>query len=179
MKWLADTIHHKEYKAGLWLAPFVVSSNSSIFKNKKNWLSKKKGKPIHCGFVPAWGGRFYLLDLQQKEVLNFIKKSLEKVVDDWGFDLLKLDFLYAAAMQSDTGKTRGELVYEMMDFLHRILKHKKWLACGVQLGSAFGKADFCRIGADIGLDWEHHIFCLLYTSPSPRDRTRSRMPSSA
>ena len=24
-----------------------------------------------------------------------------------------------------------------------------------------------------------HAFCLLYTSPSPRDRTRSRMPSSA
>ena len=24
-----------------------------------------------------------------------------------------------------------------------------------------------------------HKFCLLYTSPSPRDRTRSRMPSSA
>ena len=23
------------------------------------------------------------------------------------------------------------------------------------------------------------MFCLLYTSPSPRDRTRSRMPSSA
>ena len=30
--------------------------------------------------------------------------------------------------------------------------------------------------------WIHrllHRFCLLYTSPSPRDRTRSRMPSSA
>ena len=25
----------------------------------------------------------------------------------------------------------------------------------------------------------HHDSCLLYTSPSPRDRTRSRMPSSA
>ena len=25
----------------------------------------------------------------------------------------------------------------------------------------------------------HAIACLLYTSPSPRDRTRSRMPSSA
>ena len=25
----------------------------------------------------------------------------------------------------------------------------------------------------------HSIACLLYTSPSPRDRTRSRMPSSA
>ena len=29
-----------------------------------------------------------------------------------------------------------------------------------------------KIGLDIN-------FCLLYTSPSPRDRTRSRMPSSA
>ena len=26
---------------------------------------------------------------------------------------------------------------------------------------------------------EKHYTCLLYTSPSPRDRTRSRMPSSA
>ena len=26
---------------------------------------------------------------------------------------------------------------------------------------------------------KHSEFCLLYTSPSPRDRTRSRMPSSA
>ena len=29
------------------------------------------------------------------------------------------------------------------------------------------------------LDSSHHYHCLLYTSPSPRDRTRSRMPSSA
>ena len=27
--------------------------------------------------------------------------------------------------------------------------------------------------------WFHFKACLLYTSPSPRDRTRSRMPSSA
>ena len=28
-------------------------------------------------------------------------------------------------------------------------------------------------------DWGSSGICLLYTSPSPRDRTRSRMPSSA
>ena len=28
-------------------------------------------------------------------------------------------------------------------------------------------------------DWIQNTNCLLYTSPSPRDRTRSRMPSSA
>ena len=26
---------------------------------------------------------------------------------------------------------------------------------------------------------DHHIHCLLYTSPSPRDKRQSRMPSSA
>ena len=30
-----------------------------------------------------------------------------------------------------------------------------------------------------GLKISHPNTCLLYTSPSPRDRTRSRMPSSA
>ena len=32
-----------------------------------------------------------------------------------------------------------------------------------------------ELGIDLGWRWT----CLLYTSPSPRDRTRSRMPSSA
>ena len=31
----------------------------------------------------------------------------------------------------------------------------------------------------LGLERQRHKGCLLYTSPSPRDRTRSRMPSSA
>ena len=30
-----------------------------------------------------------------------------------------------------------------------------------------------------GIEKKYHVHCLLYTSPSPRDRTRSRMPSSA
>ena len=29
------------------------------------------------------------------------------------------------------------------------------------------------------MEWEEDGSCLLYTSPSPRDRTRARMPSSA
>ena len=36
------------------------------------------------------------------------------------------------------------------------------------------EAGFCDIVGD-----EVRWYCLLYTSPSPRDRTRSRMPSSA
>ena len=42
-------------------------------------------------------------------------------------------------------------------------------AAQLESSKAFSKAFMQR----------HHIPCLLYTSPSPRDRTRSRMPSSA
>ena len=43
-----------------------------------------------------------------------------------------------------------------------------------QPGLLAGLRGFDRQGGDCLID-----ICLLYTSPSPRDRTRSRMPSSA
>ena len=44
-------------------------------------------------------------------------------------------------------------------------------AQGLQAKTDFGPADQRR--------FDNLLSCLLYTSPSPRDRTRSRMPSSA
>ena len=41
-----------------------------------------------------------------------------------------------------------------------------------------GKAVYLNAGDNKKL-YLQFPFCLLYTSPSPRDRTRSRMPSSA
>ena len=40
-------------------------------------------------------------------------------------------------------------------------------------------ADLPVFGEELAADVERRYGCLLYTSPSPRDRTRSRMPSSA
>ena len=40
--------------------------------------------------------------------------------------------------------------------------------------------DFIGIGDSLGMTlYGHPTTCLLYTSPSPRDRQKSRMPSSA
>ena len=52
------------------------------------------------------------------------------------------------------------------------------IAVGYKAGYLVGTsaaADNVLIGKEAG----YHVTCLLYTSPSPRDRTRSRMPSSA
>ena len=49
-----------------------------------------------------------------------------------------------------------------------------------QLGKKKETAREKMIGQSIGYRYDVNLLpCLLYTSPSPRDRTRSRMPSSA
>ena len=59
------------------------------------------------------------------------------------------------------------------------------LVAGVEGVVAVGHASLCVASRDLGvvpaipLSAGMVLFCLLYTSPSPRDRTRSRMPSSA
>ena len=49
------------------------------------------------------------------------------------------------------------------------------------LGAQLTDEQFHTIGTKFGRVWTSDDYknCLLYTSPSPRDRTRSRMPSSA
>ena len=47
----------------------------------------------------------------------------------------------------------------------------------VPFASDFGEEAHAAHQAEV--DPAGYSFCLLYTSPSPRDRTRSRMPSSA
>ena len=46
-------------------------------------------------------------------------------------------------------------------------------------GSLYTSEDYFHDEVEAILRHGWHCLCLLYTSPSPRDRTRSRMPSSA
>lgn len=75
------------------------------------------------------------------------------VLNQWGFDMVKLDFLYAACITPRNNKSRGQLMCEAMDFIRDCVGDKLILGCGVPLMPAFGKVDFCRVGADVCLDW--------------------------
>lgn len=150
MKYLADAIHGKNMTAGLWLAPFAVTKDCFIWKEHKDWLISINGKPFKAG--ANWGG-FYALDIYNEQVRAYIRKVFDTVLDEWGYDLVKLDFLYAAAMIPMCGKSRGEIMCDAMDFLRECCKDKLILGCGVPLMPAFGKVDYCRIGPDLSLGW--------------------------
>ena len=63
------------------------------------------------------------------------------------------------------------LIAENMDYLG---KHKGWLYYDLPAEVIARRKKLNRYKGQ-----RQKWFCLLYTSPSPRDRTRSRMPSSA
>lgn len=155
MKYIADKIHEKGMKAGLWLAPLGCQYRSAIAKKHPEWLIRDShGQPVRCGF--NWGG-FYALDIHLEEVREYIKNFFDVVLNDWGYDMVKLDFLYVACIVPAHGKSRGQLMCEAMDFIRECVGEKLILGCGVPLAPAFGKVDYCRIGADMDLQWEKPI----------------------
>lgn len=152
MKAVVDMIHEKGYKAGLWLAPFVCAWNGEMVNRHPDWLAKDRdGQNINCG--NAWGG-FYMADIYSMGFQNFIRGVFDKIFNDWGFDMVKLDYLYGACMMPHDGKTRGEIMCDAMDFACELTVGKYMLSCAVPLMPAFGRTDFCRIGCDMGLDWD-------------------------
>lgn len=152
MKAIADAIHSNGMLAGLWLAPFAGVKRSKLFKEHPDWFIKdKNGKPYNTGH--NWGG-FYSLDIYNTGARNYIKKVFDVVLNEWGYDLVKLDFLYGACVLPIHNKTRGEIMCDAMDLLRECCGDKLILGCGVPLMPAFGKVDYCRIGSDIQLSWK-------------------------
>jgi alpha-galactosidase len=151
MKPLAQAIHSAGFKAGLWLAPFAAQTCSRLAHDHPEWLLRDdKGQALLGG--SNWGG-FYALDIRHRGLRDYITRVFSTVLDDWGFDMVKLDFLYAACLRSFPEATRGELMAQSMSFLRELVGPKLILGCGVPLASAFGRVDYCRIGCDIDLRW--------------------------
>ncbi|MBU3189645.1 alpha-galactosidase [Clostridium bowmanii] len=130
--------------------------NSKIFKEKKHWILKDShGELALSG--SNWS-RFYALDIYNPEVREYIKSVFSVVLDEWGYDMVKLDFLYAVCLVPSKTKTRGQIMTEAMEFLRECVGDKLILGCGVPLGPSFGLVDYCRIGCDVGLDWNDKVF---------------------
>mgnify|MGYP003291861378 FL=1 len=151
LKNAADAIHTAGFRAGLWLAPFVCQKGSKILEEHPDWLLLHDGKPWENG--SNWGG-FYSLDIDNPEVVAYVEQFLDRVLNEWGFDLVKLDFLYGAAPFGTETESRAARMCRAMNILRKACRGKQILGCGVPLWPAFGIVEYCRVGCDVGLDWD-------------------------
>lgn len=162
MKYVADSIHEKGYMAGIWLAPFNLQRASRMYKEHPDWILRDKyGMPI-LGVV-AWGGA-YTMDMYHPEARAYIKHFFDVILNEWGYDMVKLDFLYSQCMYPRNGKSRGTIMCEAMEFLRECCGDKFILGCGVPLGAAFGYVDACRIGCDVDLKYEGKFYNALHVN---------------
>lgn len=156
LKPLSQEIQKAGYQAGVWLAPFIVQRNSELVKTHPEWLLKtKNGQRANSGFV--WNNLGYALDLTIPEVEAFIRQTIRRAVADWEFPYLKLDFLYAAALDCDYSNpiyTRAQVLRKGLEIIREEAGEKAiLLGCGVPIGSGIGIFDMLRISADVSPDW--------------------------
>lgn len=157
-------IKEKGCESGIWLAPFVCQKDSELAKDHPEWLLRDaRGKSVGSG--SNWGGAL-ALDFYNESVRDYIRKCVRHY-RELGFELFKLDFLYAACMLPRPDKTRGEIMFEAMDFLREVCGDCEILACGVPLLPAFGKVEYCRIGMDMSLSWDDSFFMRPFHSERP------------
>ena len=150
---MADAIRAAGLVPGLWMAPFVCERDSRLFSEHPGWLLRDdSGRPVMSG--SHWSGG-YALDTLNPEVREHVRASLRMATETWGFRLLKLDFLYAAALLPHGGMNRGQLMADALGLLRASVPEGTLFdLCGVPLMSAMGRCEYCRVGCDVGLDWD-------------------------
>ena len=90
-------------------------------------------------------------------VIIWLRKVFDRVLNQWGYDLVKLDFLYAAAPFGTETESRAGRMRRAMELLRSLCGNKQILGCGVPLMPSFGLVDYCRISCDVGLDWDNSL----------------------
>ncbi len=154
---LAAEIRRAGLKPGLWLAPFIVHPKSRLAREHSEWLLRTSlGRPVNAGYL--WGNFATALDLTHPDALAYASEVIHTAVHQWGFDYLKLDFLYAAALPGrhrDPTKTRAQILRACLESLRMAVgKDAFLLGCGCPIGPAIGLVDAMRIGADVAPTWQ-------------------------
>jgi len=153
MRVLSDAIRAKGMKPGVWLAPFACDKHSTLAKDHPDWIIRndtgRHANSANCGKF------FYGLDATNPAVLKHVYDTIRRAVDEWGFDVLKLDFLYASCLAGngklDPSMSRAEAMYLGLRTIRAAAGIETFIiGCGCPIGSAVGFVDGMRVSCDTG-----------------------------
>ena len=164
---LAEKIKSTGRQAGLWLAPLIAVKSSQLFRKHPDWfLRGEKGRFASAGF--NWGEQLYALDTTHPAALDWLA-ALMKQVRAWGYDYLKLDFLYAGALP---GKRHVDIPREAayrqgLQVLREAMGAEAFfLTCGAPILPSLGLCDALRVGPDVAGEWESQRDAVLLYNPT-------------
>jgi alpha-galactosidase len=155
MGWLAKQIHGRGYKAGLWLAPFMIGEKSQLWADHPDWaVQYSPGRPQIA--MLNWGQRCFAMDTSRPDVLEWLGKLFRTIFDEWRYDYVKIDFLYAAAVDGirhDPAVTRAQAYRRAIELIRSIAGERFILGCGQPIGPSIGVFNGARISPDVAPFW--------------------------
>lgn len=155
LAWLAERIHAKGFKAGLWLAPFLAASTSALYREHPEWMVHDgDGRPVVA--IRNWGRECYALDCTHPGAQAWLGRLGKTAVGQWGFHYLKLDFIYAGAVEGvryDRQATRAQAYRRGLEAIRQGASDAFILGCGAPIGPSVGLVNGQRIGPDVAPYW--------------------------
>ncbi len=142
-------------KAGIWLAPFVASPKSMVYREHQDWFLKdntgrylegRQSSPID--FLPSLSLK--VLDPTHPEVQKYIQKVIKQFVD-MGFEMLKIDFTYPVCFSNNyyLPMTRAQALRLGYATIRKAAGEKIHLLSAItQLSPLVGVVDSARVGID-------------------------------
>ncbi|KAL7540605.1 hypothetical protein ACHAXR_010246 [Thalassiosira sp. AJA248-18] len=153
MRVLADAIRSKGMSPGVWLAPFACDKSSNLAKDHPDWIIRndmgRYANSANCGKF------FYGLDATNPAVRKHVYDTIRRAVEEWGFEVLKLDFLYACCLMGngkfDPSLSRADAMYLGLRTIRAAAGNDTFIiGCGCPIGSAVGFVDGMRVSCDTG-----------------------------
>lgn len=174
MRWLASEIRAAGYTPGIWTAPLLVSESSRAFQEHPEFVVRdESGEPALA--MDNWLRRNYAIDGSHPGAREWLQRLFGEITEDWGYDYLKIDFLFAAAIagvRHDPAATRARAYRAALDAVRAGAGHSRFiLGCGSLMAPSVGYFDGNRIGLDVAPFWR-----FLTTEERARPRPRPRAP---
>jgi alpha-galactosidase len=175
MKWLADRIRELGLKPGIWLAPYVISEPTEVFKKHPEWMLREpdgKMKQVQSGYM---GVRRFALDITHEGAAQWLFDLFDTVANKWGYELIKIDFvdwsLLSAERYHDASVTRAEAYRKGAEIMRKAIGDKcHLLDCGPGPVSV-GLLDSMRIELDQPpVTWNQYFLKSASSAPAAAKR---------
>ncbi len=176
MKWLAEKNKAYGFKPGLWIAPYVISEPSHVFRQHPEWLLKNAdGTPKRVGNWPSDDSdlarnenpKRYSLDITHPGAAQWLHDLVNTIVNRWGYEMIKVDFvawsILSADRYYDPSATSAQVYRKGFEIMRSAAgEHCHLLDCGPGETSV-GLIDSMRIELDSGYGYAKDVWKTYFT----------------